>query len=63
MANHKPTSTSFIQKDIKAINKSVIHPSLHNHANRTASLYNNAHQLPTQSRFGSESVIDFKIQQ
>lgn len=48
---------------MKSINKSVIHPSLTNHASRTASLYNNAHQLPTQTRFGSESVIDFKIQQ
>lgn len=43
MGHHKPASTSFIQKDIKSINKSVIHPSLTNHASRTASLYNNAH--------------------
>ena len=52
----KQNSTSFIQKDGRGINKSVIHPSLN--GSRTASLYSG--HGPSQSRL-AESVIDFKI--
>ena len=53
----RQNSTSFIQKDARGGNKSVIHPSLN--GTRTASLYSG--HGPSQTRH--ESVIDFKINQ